>query len=155
DGNTIAIFIKPESATVYNLALIDWRTHAVRYLTNETTEDHNWSFVAWSPDGKTVYANRGEISFTDADVYRIDVATEKTRNLTPHEGKVVSNATSLSPDGRTLLVTSNAKNGYKNVALLDVATGKRTWVTEDKWEAGSQDMCAVDSEFKYHIITYI
>src|SRR5437870_6381051 len=98
DGNTIAIFIKPESATVYNLALIDWRTHAVRYLTNETTEDHNWSFVAWSPENKTVYANRGEISFTDVDVYSIDVATGKTRNLTPHEGKVVTSATSLSPD---------------------------------------------------------
>jgi len=151
DGNTIAIFIKPESATVYNLALIDWRTHAVRYLTNETTEDHNWSFVAWSPDGKTVYANRGEISFTDADVYSIDVATGKTRNLTPHEGKVVSNATSLSPDGRTLLVTSNAKNGYQNVALLDVATGKRTWVTDVKWEAGSQDFSPDGRSFTYTI----
>jgi dipeptidyl aminopeptidase/acylaminoacyl peptidase len=98
-----------------------------------------------------VYANRGEVSSTDADVYSLDVATGKARNLTPHQGKSLTNATSLSPDGRTLLVTSNAKNGYQNVALLDVATGKQTWVTDVKWEAGSADFSPDGKSFTYTI----
>ena len=151
DGNSIAIAIKPESAIVYNLAVIDWRTRAVRRLTNESAADRNWSFVAWSPDGRTLYANRSEVSSTDADVYSLDVATGRARNLTPHQGKSLTNATSLSPDGRTLLVTSNAKNGYQNVALLDVATGKQTWVTDVKWEAGSADFSPDGTSFTYTI----
>lgn len=151
DGNTIAIGFKPESAMVYDVALIDWRTRAVRKLTTETATDRNWSFVAWSRDGKTVYANRGEVSFTDGDVYSIDVATGKTRNLTPHEGKVITYATSLSPDGKTLLITSNAKNGYQNVALLDIQTGKRSWATDVKWEASSQDFSPDGKSFTYTI----
>lgn len=151
DGRSIAITIKPESATVYNLAVIDWRTRAVRRLTNETAADRNWSFVAWSPDGRTVYANRGEVSATDADVYSLDVATGTAHNLTPHQGKSLTNATSLSPDGRTLLVTSNARNGYQNVALLDVATGRQTWVTDVRWEAASADFSPDGKSFTYTI----
>jgi len=151
DGKTIAIVIKPESATVYNIALMDWQSRAVRRLTNETTMNRNWSIVGWSPDGKTLYANRSEISFTDADVYSIDVATGKTRNLTPHEGNVINVATSVSPDGKTLLLTSNAKGGYQNVALLDAATGRRSWMTDVKWEAGSQDFSPDGKSFTYTI----
>ena len=36
-----------------------------------------------------------------------------------------------------MLITSNAGNGYQNVGLLDVATKKVTWLTEDKWEVTS------------------
>ena len=59
---------------------------------------------------------------TDTDVYAVDVATGQTVNLTPHEGKIINSASSLSPDGKTLLITSNQKGGYENVALLDIAT---------------------------------
>ncbi len=50
-----------------------------------------------------------------------------------------SHAAAFSPDGKTLLVTSNAANGYDNVALLDIASKHLTWITADKWEihAGS------------------
>jgi dipeptidyl aminopeptidase/acylaminoacyl peptidase len=151
DGSRIAIDIKAESAAVYDLALIDWRTHAVRRLTNETAPDRNWAFVAWSPDGKTVYANRREVSLTDVDVYSIDAASNRSHNLTPHEGKARNRATSLSPDGRTLLLTSNARNGAFNVALLDVATEKLSWVTDVKWEAESRDFSPDGKSFTYTI----
>jgi dipeptidyl aminopeptidase/acylaminoacyl peptidase len=151
DGGSIAVAIKPESAAVIDLAIIDWRTHAVRRLTSETARDRNWSFVAWSPDGKTAYANRTDVSATDGDVYGIDVATGKARNLTPHEGKALNSATSLSPDGRTLLLTSDAKNGAKNVALLDVATRRLAWVTDTRWEAGAQSFSPDGRSLTYTI----
>jgi dipeptidyl aminopeptidase/acylaminoacyl peptidase len=33
-----------------------------------------------------------------------------------------------------MLITSNARNGYDNVGLLDIATKKIEWLTDDKWE---------------------
>jgi dipeptidyl aminopeptidase/acylaminoacyl peptidase len=151
DGGSIVIGIKPESAAVYNLAIVDWRSHAVRRLTNETATDRNWWFVAWSGDGKTIYANRNEVGQSDADVYSIEVATGKTQNLTPHDGKVINRATALSPDGNTLLITSSAKNGAKNVALLDIATRRLSWVTDTKWEAGAQSFSPDGKSFTYTI----
>jgi dipeptidyl aminopeptidase/acylaminoacyl peptidase len=149
DGKTIALNYKPKEGTVYDLALLDWATHKVSKLTHEASPNHSWSSVAWSPDGRTLYANRYEISFTDADIYAVDIASGKTASLTSHKGKVLNFASSLSPDGKTLLVTSNSKGGYQNAALLDVSTRKVTWVTDTKWEANSGDFSSTGSSFTY------
>jgi len=151
DGKTIVVNHKPKDGTVYDLALLDWASHKVSKLTREETKDRSWGSVAWSPDGKTLYANRFEVSFTDADVYAVDVASGKTTNLTLHEGKVLNFASSLSPDGKTLLLTSNQKGGYQNVALLDLASKKLTWVTDTKWEANAGDFSPTGKSFTYTV----
>src|ERR1022692_3048765 len=46
-------------------------------------------------------------------------------------------ASSVSADGRTLLIRSNQKGGYSNVGLLDIATRKPTWVTDVQWDAAA------------------
>ena len=33
------------------------------------------------------------------------------------------------------MITSNAKSGFKNVAILDIVSKKITWITDTKWEA--------------------
>jgi len=139
DGKTIALNTKPKEATVYNITLLDWATRKMTPLTHESTPNHLWQSVAWSPDGKTLYADRLEVSFTDADVYAIDVATGKTTNLTAHQGQVLNIASSLSKDGQKLLITSNEKSGYQNVALLGIPGRKLVWVTDTKREASSGD----------------
>jgi len=149
DGKTISVNYKPKDGTVYDLALLEWATHKVSKVTHEASPDHSWNSVAWSPDGKTLYANRFEISFTDADVYAVDVRSGKTTNLTAHQGKVLNFASSLSPDEKTLLITSNRKGGYQNVALLDIPTTKVTWVTDTKWEANSGDFSPTGKSFTY------
>lgn len=149
DGKTIAFNIKARAARSYDLALLDFRTRKVRYLTHEPSADRSWSVVAWSPDGRTLYADRYDISFTDADAYAVDVASGKTRNLTAHSGQQVVQASALSPDGRTLLITSNEKGGFFNVALLDVASGRLTWVTDTRWEARSADYSPDGRSFTY------
>jgi dipeptidyl aminopeptidase/acylaminoacyl peptidase len=151
DGKTVALNHKPKEATVYNVALLDWATRKVTLLTHEETPNHLWQSVAWSPDGKTLYANRLEVSFTDSDIYAIDVASGKTTNLTAHEGKALNTTSSVSCDGKTLLITSNQKGGYQNVALLDIATKKLTWVTDTKWEASAGDFSPDGKRFTYAI----
>jgi len=149
DGNTIAFEYKTKDGTSYDVALMDWTTRKVRKLTNEQQPGYSWGVVAWSSDDKTIYANRVNPIYTDQDIYRIDVATGKTENLTPHQGTVRYGASSLSPDGATFLLSSDAKGGYMNIALLDVATKKVTWVTDLKWEAYSGSFSPDSKLFTY------
>ncbi|MBV9620481.1 MAG: S9 family peptidase [Gammaproteobacteria bacterium] len=149
DGRTLLINIKPKSATSYDLALLDLGTRQVRTLTHEKAADHLWSGTGFSPDGRTVYGTRAEISFTDSDVYAVDVASGQTRNLTPHKGKVLYAAAAVSPDGKRLLITSDEKGGAHNVALLDVASGTRRWVTDTRWEAEAGDFAPDGASFTY------
>jgi len=101
DGNRLVLGYKPKESTVYDLAILDWKTRAVRKLTNEETKNRSWSAVAWSPDGKTLYAVRSEISGeSESDIYSVDTSSGKIENLTPHQGKVLFAASSVSPDER-------------------------------------------------------
>jgi dipeptidyl aminopeptidase/acylaminoacyl peptidase len=151
DGSTIATTYKAKTAHSEDIAVLDVRTHAIRKLTNESDPAKLWSPGAWSPDSKYFYANRGNIGFTDSDVYRIDVATGQAENLTPHTGERIEAVTAVSPDGKTLLIQSNELGGYMNVALLDVATKKQTWVTKLEWEAASGDFSPDGKWFTYQI----
>ncbi|MBZ5685677.1 MAG: S9 family peptidase [Acidobacteriia bacterium] len=149
DGKTIAFAYKPKDGSQYDIALLDWSTRKVQLLTHEQQPGYSWSVVAWSSDDKTIYAGRVNPPFTDADVYRIDVATRKMENLTAHQGMIRYLASSLSPDGKTLLLSSDAKGGYMNVALLDVATKKVTWVTDLKWETYAGSFSPDGKRFSY------
>jgi Tol biopolymer transport system component len=151
DGKTIALNYKPKDDAVYDLALLDWATHKVSKLTHEDSPNHSWNSIAWSPDGKTLYANRVEVSFTDSDVYAVDVASGKASNLTAHKGTALNLATSLSSDGKTLLITSSQKGGYQNVALLDIAAKKLNWVTDTNREASAGDFSPNGQAFTYTI----
>jgi dipeptidyl aminopeptidase/acylaminoacyl peptidase len=149
DGRTIAFAYKLKDGSQYDIALLDWNTRKVQLLTHEQQPGYAWNVVAWSSDDKTIYAGRVDPPFTDADVYRIDVATGKMENLTPHQGTVRYLASSLSPDGATLLLSSDAKGGYMNIALLDVATRKITWLTDLKWEAYSGNFSPDGKHYTY------
>jgi dipeptidyl aminopeptidase/acylaminoacyl peptidase len=151
DGSTIAFAYKPKDGAQYDIALLNWSTRKVHKLTNEQQPGYSWNVVAWSSDDKIIYADRVNPPFTDADVYRIDVATGKMENLTPHQGTIRYLASSLSPDGGTVLLTSDAKGGYMNVAMLEVASKKVTWATDLKWEAGSGNFSPDGKSYTYTV----
>lgn len=135
DGKSIAMIYKAKEGHSNDVAILDWATRKVHNLTSEESLTHYWEPIAWSKNSRTLYANRKEISHADADVYAIDVASGKVSNLTAHDGKSLNLASSLSADGKKLLITSNAKSGFKNVAILDIVSKKITWITDTKWEA--------------------
>ena len=140
DGKTLAFGYKPKTASSSDIALMDRNSKQVKKLTNEPTKDHLWQLVAWCPDGKCVIANRINAGFDDGSVYRIVVAGAQTEELTPHQGNVLFTASGISPDGKTVMVTSNQKGGYQNVALLDVASKQLKWITDTQWDASSSDV---------------
>ena len=93
----MAISYKPKTASAIDVAILDWKTREVHNLTQEKTKDHVWGGTFWSPDGKYIYATRSDAGFNDSDVYRIDVATGASENLTPHQGQNRSSVSSVSP----------------------------------------------------------
>jgi dipeptidyl aminopeptidase/acylaminoacyl peptidase len=139
DGKTIAFGYKPKPSPAADVALLDWNSRQVKKLTNEQTKDHLWQLAAWTQDGKYVIAGRIVAGFDDGSVYRIEVASGHAEELTPHQGKVLFTASGVSPDGNTVLVTSNQKGGYQNAALLDVASKQLKWISDTQWEAFSGD----------------
>ncbi len=151
DGNALAVVYKSKTGSTNDIALLDWNSHAVRNLTNEKTPGYLWSIAAWFPDGKSLLAQRVNPGFTDASVYRIDVATGQSENLTPHDKEAQFAANSLAPDGRTALIQSNQKTGSANVALLDIATKKLTWVTNTGWEANAAFFSPDGKRFTYEV----
>jgi len=138
DSKWLALDYKPAATPQTDVAVLDLSTKSVRNLTNEKLADRTWSIVAWSRDGAALFANRSNSDDTMGEVYRIDLATGRADNLTPHTTPALISASDLSPDGKTLLITTNA-SGYDNVALLDVASKKVTPVTSVRWEANSAD----------------
>jgi dipeptidyl aminopeptidase/acylaminoacyl peptidase len=149
DGHTVAFAYKPKEGSQYDIALLDWGTHKVHKLTNEQQPGYSWNAVAWSSDDKTIYAGRVNPPFTDADVYQIDVKTGKLENLTSHTGTIRYLGSSLSPDRGTILLSSDAKGGYMNIALLDIASRKVTWVTDLKWEAFAGNFSPDGKKYSY------
>ncbi len=72
-------------------------------------------------------------------------------NLTAHSGKQLIAMSDVMPDGKTLAISSNERGGYNNVALLDVASGKKTWVTDTQWEASSDTAAPHGDQFTYDL----
>ena len=138
DSTTLAVGLKQVSAATTDVAVIDVASKSVRNLTNEKSADRSWTPVAWSHDGKWLVANRENSDSTIGEIYVIDLASGRATNLTANS-KVLIAAQSISPDDKTLLVTSNEKGGYNNVALLDIVSQKLKWVTDLKWEANAGD----------------
>lgn len=149
DGSMLAMTFRPKASPSEDIAVMDWKTRKIRNLTNEQSSDHHWFKTIWSADGKFIYSERENPDGTDADVYRITVATGQTENLTPHQGNILYSVWSVSPDDRTLLISSNQKGGYQNIAFLDIAGRKQTWVTDLKWEARRAEFSPDGKSFTY------
>lgn len=151
DGKSIAVNYKPKTASTTDIAIMDWGSHQLKKLTNEQSKDHVWSLVDWSPDGRFIYANRAFAGFTDASVFRINVTSGQQEELTPHQGQVVIVATSVSPDGKKLSITSNQKGGYNNAGLVDVASKQIAWITDTQWQATAGNFSPDGKHLTYEI----
>src|SRR5215467_2030672 len=151
DGKMLAYTVKPEDSPLINIAVMDWSTRKQRIITDEKSPDHYWQIIDWTRDGKYIFAIRAKVPFTDSSVWRIDVASDRAEELTPHQGDVLIAGSSISPDGNFLLLTSSEKGGYNNVALLDLKTKKLTWITDTQWDAGSGDFSPDGRQFTYVI----
>jgi dipeptidyl aminopeptidase/acylaminoacyl peptidase len=134
DSERLAYSVKPKESPNYEIDIMEVATKKVTHLTRNTPPDLNNAPASWSRDGKWLVFNQSNAAGKNANIFLAETATGKSTNLTAHTGDKVYTATNISPDGKTILLTSNAGNGYDNAALLDVASKKVSWLTEEKWE---------------------
>jgi dipeptidyl aminopeptidase/acylaminoacyl peptidase len=137
DGEQLAFERKLKDAPATDIALLVWSTRMVRLLTHEAMPDHLWQLVAWSSDGRFVYANRSNAASSDSSAWRIDVASGSSEELTPHAGEVLIQLTGVSSDGNRLALTSNAHGGLAQAALFDVVSHTYRWLDSGPWESNS------------------
>ncbi|HEU4416284.1 MAG TPA: S9 family peptidase [Candidatus Angelobacter sp.] len=137
DGERLAYSVKAKQSPNYELDTMEVLTKKVTHLTSNTPAQFSNAGPIWSHDGKWIVFSQSHANGKEGNVFIVSSAGGHATNLTQHQGEKNFFASDISPDGKTLLITSNAGNGYDNVALLDVATKKIDWLTTDRWETAS------------------
>lgn len=134
DGRYLTYMVKPKTSSSYEIDVFDTLMRETKHVTTGTAADKlNFSPI-WSKDGKYIVYTQTEAKGTNSNIFIVEVKTGQSTLLTPHEGEVQYSANDISPDGKKVLITSNAGNGYDNVGVLEVASKKVSWLTKDKWE---------------------
>ncbi len=133
DGRYLAYMVKPKTSSVFEIDVYDTVLRDVKHVTTGTAKDRMNVAPIWSADGKFIFYTQEQSKGTDSNILMAEIGGESTM-LTPHQGENTYSANDASPDGKYLLITSNAGNGYDNAGLLDIATRKIHWLTQDKWE---------------------
>jgi dipeptidyl aminopeptidase/acylaminoacyl peptidase len=134
DGKNLAYMVKPQTSPTYEIYVTNMLTRRGRPLTSGTAKELGNYHPLWSRDGKFVVYTQAHANGADSNLFMVDVTSGKSINLTQHSGEHLYSAEAISPDGKQVLITSNAGNGYDNVGLLDIASKKIDWLTQDKWE---------------------
>ena len=134
DSRAIAYATKPKTGSSYEIELMDVPTRHIDHLTKNTPKELSNEGPIFSHDGKFVVYTQSHASGKDSNVLLVEIGSRKTTNLTPHQGQHNYQAADISPDGKTVLITSDAHNGYENVGLIDIASQKIEWLTDEKWE---------------------
>src|SRR5579862_7581949 len=133
DGRYLAYEVKPKTSAAYEIDIYDMVMREVKHLTTGTPQDKSNVNPIWSKDGKYIIYTQEQAKGTDSNIFIAEVATGKSTLLTPHGGEQRYSSNDISPDGKHVLFTSNASNGYDNIGLLDIASKKISWLTQDKW----------------------
>jgi dipeptidyl aminopeptidase/acylaminoacyl peptidase len=134
DGRYLAYIVKPKTSSVFEIDVFDTVLRDVKHITSNTPVNKLNTNPIWSKDGSLIAYTQEDAKGTDSNIFVADLKTSKSTLATPHDGEKLFAANDLSPDGKSLLITSDAANEFQNVGLLDLATKKINWVTEEKWE---------------------
>jgi len=139
DSRFIAYMTKAKTSPSFEIEIIDIASRRTTHVTRNSPPQLGNVSPLWSPDGHLLAYTQENASGKDSNVFLYDIAAAAATNLTPHAGDQTFHAAAFSPDGQSLLVTSNAANAYDNVAVLTIATKHLAWITSDHWEihAGS------------------
>jgi dipeptidyl aminopeptidase/acylaminoacyl peptidase len=138
DGRYLAYMVKPKTSSVFEIDVYDTLMREVKHLTTATAKDRMNVAPIWSADGEFIVYTQEQSKGTDSNIFLVDVASAQNTVLTPHDGEHTYSANDISPDGKNVLITSNAGDGYDNVGLLEIASKKIRWLTKDKWEVSGE-----------------
>ena len=134
DGKKLAWEVKPKTSSTWEIDIFDTVYRKVSHLTSGTPPELSNGGFVWSRDGKSIAYSQHHAAGKDSNIFVADVESGKSAKVTGHAGEQHYAVSDFSSDGKKLLITSDAANGYSNVGLLEIATKKIDWLTRDKWE---------------------
>jgi len=70
----------------------------------------------------------------DNNIYLYDRQTKDMKHLTAHEGDVLHDVETFSPDGKSLYLTTDEGAEFRHLVKLDLASGARTVVERPDWD---------------------
>ncbi len=129
DGTWLAYCSNEKDAAKFQIVCRSLKDDSIKTLTQSSTSNYH---PMWSPDGKLLAFTRTD-DFTEASVYLYDFAASKESCASPRADERFFHATAWSPVSKKLLVTSNAFNGFENVATLAIPGGEIAWLTKGTW----------------------
>ena len=133
DGRFLAYMVKPKTSSSYEIDVFDTVLRETKHITANTPAGKLNVDPIWSKDGTFIVYTQDEAKGTNSNIVIADVKTGQSTLLTPHDGEALYAANDVSPDGKQVLITSDAANGFPNTGLLDVATKKIHWLTQERW----------------------
>ncbi|WP_430446749.1 S9 family peptidase [Sphingorhabdus contaminans] len=137
DGTQLAFAYRKRGEASLNLATMDRATGSIKLLTAEKEKSFGWNAIAFSPDGKHIYAGRSNIERTDGSLWRISVADGTANPLGPTGSNILTIASDLSRDGRMMAIASNANAEEMQAGILDLASNKVQWLAASPWRQNS------------------
>src|ERR1700675_1773256 len=127
DGRYLAYLVKPKTSAAHEIDIYDTLMREIKHLTTGTPQDKGNYNPIWSNDGKYIVYTQEQAKGTDSNIFMAEVATGQTTLLTPHEGEQRYTGNDVSPEGKRVLFSSNAANGYENIGLLEISSKKTFW----------------------------
>jgi dipeptidyl aminopeptidase/acylaminoacyl peptidase len=132
----LAYMSKARSSSTFEIDIMDVLTKRYRALTKDTPKTMGNFNPIWSHDGKWIAYTQEDAAGKNSNIFVADAVTANSTLVTPHTGEHTYEASAFSPDGKYLLITSNS-SGYDNAGLLEIASQKVQWLTEEKWRVQS------------------
>ncbi|HZZ30762.1 MAG TPA: S9 family peptidase [Phenylobacterium sp.] len=164
DGKVLAFATKPKTSPISDVAVMTMATRRIRVLTHEKTLDNRWAPAVFTRDSKALIANRGDVGSTNGSIWRLAVTgSARPTRLTPQvQTQVRASAVDISRDRRWLSIISNANGGVDQAALLNIKSGKLTWLSPSPWEQsagnfspdGASVMLATNADGRQDLSTY-
>jgi dipeptidyl aminopeptidase/acylaminoacyl peptidase len=134
DSRLVAFNRRVASEPSTNVAVMSIADRKLRLLTQEREAGTYWFVRAFSPDGRFLYADRTNAGMTESSVWRIDVASGAAARIAGGtSAQPYESAAALSPDGKTMALTSENTAGLRQAVLFDLATGARTPIRPGDW----------------------
>lgn len=142
DDGTITKQLTNDEKTRHNFGAVSKDGNSIFYTSNK--RDKNWfdvyrmeiasgkeeillrddssnSVAAVSDDGNRIVFSRSSVKFSlDNDLYLIDVKTNQTRHLTPHDSATQYGDVHFLPDNKTLVLGTNQQREYINLSEISL-----------------------------------
>lgn len=89
-----------------------------------------WSAVDWSPDDSKLLLRR-YVSVNESYPFVMDLQTRELQAVPVPGGRAAYGAMKFAPDGKSILVATDANREFRTLARVELATHEYTWLTED------------------------